>query len=193
VRISDHAIISTGAAALLFPLLRRKTLVPWAASILIDVDHYLWFCAHERSANPLRAMRFFNQAQPPQHSATRLLHHPGVLLVMLALSSRWRWLRLVLLGMVFHAGVDVYHGIRMEEARRNALLRDHETCQRCGAQGGGIVAHLNRQPLVLPSYRAEHLISVCGACHELAHAQGTRFIRELADSSPEMQVRSYRG
>jgi hypothetical protein len=188
VRVSDHVIISTGAAALLFPRLRRKTLVPWAASILIDVDHYLWFCARERSANPLRALRYFNQAQPPQHSATRLLHHPAVLLALLALSGRWRGLRLVLLGMAFHAGLDVYHRIRMEGARRIALRRDLETCQRCGAQGCGIVAHLHRQPLVLPSYRAEHLISLCGACHELAHAQATRFIRELADSSPEIRL-----
>jgi hypothetical protein len=180
VRVSDHALLSTGGALLLYPWLRRKVVVPWAASILIDVDHYLWFCASERSPNPVRAVRYYNQAQPPQHGGTRLLHHPAVLLLLLALSARWRWAGLLLLGMAFHVGLDVYHGARMAEARRAALRRDRGACQRCGARGADVVAHMFHQPPVLPSYRPEYLISLCGECHELAHERGMEFIRDTA-------------
>jgi hypothetical protein len=178
VRVSDHALISTGAAAALYPRLRSKVLVPWAASLLIDVDHYFWFCLHQRSVSPRQAVHFFNQAQPPQHSGTRLLHHPLTLLLLLMISVRWRWAALLLLGMAFHVGLDVYHGARMDEARRAALRRDASTCQRCDARGPDIVAHLWRQPRLLASYRAEHLISLCAQCHELAHTQGIQWTRE---------------
>jgi hypothetical protein len=180
VRVSDHALISAGAAAALYPRLGRKVLVPWAASVLIDVDHYFWFCLHERSVSPRKAVRFFNQAQPPQHSGTRLLHHPVILLLLLLLSFRWRGAALLLLGMAFHVGLDAYHGARMEAIRCAALRRDAATCRRCGAQGADVIAHRWRQPGILPSYRADHLISLCGACHELAHAQGNQWIRESA-------------
>jgi hypothetical protein len=182
VRVSDHALISTGAAAALYPRLRGKVLVPWAASVLIDVDHYLWFCVSQRSLSPRQAVRFFNQAQPPQHSGTRLLHHPVTLLLVLLVSYRWRWAALLLLGMAFHVGLDVYHGARMDEVRRAALRRDAATCQQCGARGPDVVAHVWRQPRLLAAYRVEHLISLCAACHELAHTQGDQRIRASAAS-----------
>lgn len=192
MRVSDHALISTGAAAALYPRLRSRVLVPWAASLLIDVDHYLWFCLHQRSVSPRKAVRFFNQAQPPQHSGTRLLHHPVTLLLVLVVSLRWHWAALLLLGMAFHVGLDVYHGARMDEVRRAALRRDAATCRHCGARGPDVVAHLWRQPRLLAAYRAEHLISLCTECHALAHANGIQFIRELAAPSPEAQTqRSY--
>jgi 5-methylcytosine-specific restriction endonuclease McrA len=169
VRVRDHLLLSTGGAALLYPYLGRRVLVPWSASVFIDVDHYVWFCVHERSVNALRAVRFFNQAQPPQHAGTRLLHHPAVLLLLLVLSARWRWAGLLVTGMAFHVGLDVYHAARLDAARSGALRRDDSTCQRCGAQGPDVVAHQWHQPRLLPSYRPEHLTSLCGACHEAAH------------------------
>jgi hypothetical protein len=175
VRVRDHVLLATGGAAALYPWLRRAVLVPWAASVLIDIDHYLWFCIHERRLRPLAALRFFNQAQPPQHVGTRLLHSPGVLLALALLSARQRWAQLLLLGMGFHAAMDQYHEMRLDQARQAALGRDRFTCQRCGAQGADIVAHLWRQPPLLPSYRIEHFVSLCARCHEKAHAEGTRY------------------
>src|SRR5207237_1082212 len=80
VRIRDHMALSTAGAALLFPWLRGRVLWPWAASIVIDADHYLWFCVQHRRLNPVAAVRYFNQAQPTQHRRTRLFHSPAALL-----------------------------------------------------------------------------------------------------------------
>ena len=171
MRVRDHLLLSTWGAALLYPWLGRRVLVPWSASILIDVDHYLWFCAHERTVNALRAVRFFNQAQPPQHAGTRLLHHPAVLLLLGVLSARWRWAGLLVMGMAFHVGLDIYHAARLDAARCAVLRRDHSTCQHCGAQGSDVVAHQWYQPRFLPSYRPEHLTSLCGECHEAVHGR----------------------
>jgi hypothetical protein len=176
VRVRDHLALSSAGAALLYPRLRGAVLGPWAASILIDVDHYLWFCLQQRRLNPLAAVRFFNQAQPPQHRQTRLLHSPVVLLGLLLLGrlpsapAGRRMTAGVLLGMAFHVALDAYDKARQVPARAAALVRDGWTCQHCGAQGPGVVAHLERQPCLLPSYRPEHLTCLCGACHEAAHA-----------------------
>jgi hypothetical protein len=117
-------------------------------------------------------VRFFNQAQPPQHAGTRALHHPLILPLLVALSVPWRSARLLLMGVVFHISLDIYHQIRLTGARRKTLLRDDFTCQQCGAQGADVIAHLWRQPLLLPSYRTHHFISLCGRCHEAAHSKG---------------------
>jgi uncharacterized protein (TIRG00374 family) len=173
VRVRDHVALTTVGAMLLYPRLKGAALAPWAVGIFLDVDHYLWFCAHERTLSLKKAVRFFNQAQPPQHAGTRALHHPLILPLLVALSVPWRGARLLLMGFVFHVGLDIYHQIRLIGARRKALRRDDFTCQQCGAQGADAIAHLWRQPLLLPSYRTQHFISLCGRCHEAAHSKGT--------------------
>ena len=180
VRVRDHVALSTAGAALLFPRLRGRVLWPWAASILIDADHYLWFCLRQRRLNPVVAVRFFNQAQPPQHRQTRLFHSPAVLLGLLLLGrmqdapTHRRTMAGAFLGMAFHVGLDAYDTARRRQARAAALARDGFTCRHCGARGPGVVAHLAHQPCLLPSYRPEHLMSLCGACHEAAHAAPRR-------------------
>src|SRR5438105_9466689 len=179
MRVRDHITLSTVGAVLLYPRLRGALLGPWAASILIDADHYLWFCLQQRRLNPFAAMRFFNQAQPPQHPQTRLLHSPAVLLALLLLGrmqyapTRRRAAALALLGMAFHVGLDTYDTARRNRARAAALARDGFTCQHCGARGPGVVTHLWHQPRVLPSYRPEPVTSLCGACHDAAHVGQT--------------------
>jgi hypothetical protein len=174
MRVRDHVVVSTAAAALLYPWAGRRVVGGWAASILIDADHYLWFCWRKRSLNPLSAVRFFNQAAPPHHRATRLFHSPGVLLLVLLLGARRRAALPVALGMGLHVAMDVQHEARMAGGRAAALRRDQFTCQECGAIDGSVGAHLWRQPRVFPSYRPQDFISLCARCHEAAHARGCR-------------------
>jgi hypothetical protein len=175
MRVSDHALLSTTAALAVYPLLGRKTLVAWAASIFIDVDHFAWFALDQRSLNPLAAARFFNQAQPPQHLGTRRLHSPDVMIALGIAGLRWPVARLVLAGIVFHGALDVTHKARLRRAREATLARDGYTCRWCGARDATVVAHVWRQPVLLPSYRTEHLVSLCGTCHEKAHTMGHKF------------------
>ena len=175
MRVRDHLALSTLAAAALYPTLKRKALVPWAASLLIDVDHYAWFTIDRGSLSLMEAVRFFNQAQPPQHLATRRLHGPDVLLAVLLASFWWRPLRLVFYGLLFHVSLDVTHSVMTARARRRTLERDHATCRLCGARDASVVAHVWRQPSLMPSYRTKNLVSLCGSCHEVAHAKRIDF------------------
>jgi hypothetical protein len=179
MRVRDHVALSSAVAALLYPRLRRSVLVPWAASIFIDIDHYLWFLARHRRLSPVAAVRFFNDANAPKHSATRPFHHPAVLLPLLLLTRRQRAAVLPLTGMAFHACLDTYHRLRTSDAHANALNRDHFTCQVCGTTGACVVAHVWRQPRLLPSYRLEHFVTLCVGCHDAAHAHRSGAVARL--------------
>jgi hypothetical protein len=171
MRVRDHIALSTAGAVLLQPWLHGGALGLWAGSVLIDVDHYLWFGMRRRRWSPVGAVRFFNEAHPPQHAATRALHTPVAPLALLALSVRRRELLPVALGMVLHITLDLGHEARMDAARSVALHRDGFTCQACGTRGPDVGTHLHGQPCLLPSYRTQNLVSLCGPCHEAAHAE----------------------
>ncbi len=176
MRVRDHVVLSAAGAALLYPWVGRRVLGCWAASILIDADHYVWFCLRQRRLNPLMAVRLFNEAQPPHHPATRLLHNPAVLLIGLLFGIRRERALPVAVGMALHVALDVHHEVRMDEARAAALHRDHFTCQTCGTQGPEVGTHLWQQPPLLPSYGMQNFVTLCSSCHEAAHARGTRSV-----------------
>jgi hypothetical protein len=174
MRVRDHIALSTAGAALLHPWLGRGVLGLWAGSVLIDVDHYAWFCLRHRRCNPRAAVRFFNEAHPPQHSATKLLHSPVAPIAVLLLGARRGWLLPVALGMGMHVALDAHHEARMDEARGAALERDGFSCRACGTRAPHVRTHVRRQPWLLPSYEAENLVALCASCHEDAHACGAR-------------------
>jgi hypothetical protein len=169
VRPRDHIALSTAGAALLAPRLGLGAMGLWAGGVLMDVDHYAWYCIRRKDLSPLAAAHFFGGAHPPQTSATRALHNPIAVLTMAALAARQRRLRPLALGMTLHVGLDARHEARMRRARAEALARDRFLCRSCGTQTRRVDTHLFRQPLLLPSYAAGNLISLCGACHEAAH------------------------
>ena len=174
MRVRDHVGLSTAGAAVLWPWLGRDVLTPWAASILIDSDHYVWFFLSQCRISPVAAVRFFNAADAPHRPATRALHSPVVIAAVLAIGRRRRVARAVVLGMALHVAMDIQHEARMNRARAAALRRDDFTCGPCGARGPHVATHLHRQPLLLPSYRVGDHVTLCDRCHAAAHARGTR-------------------
>jgi 5-methylcytosine-specific restriction endonuclease McrA len=172
MRVRDHIALSTAGAVLLHPWLRRRAIGFWAGSVLIDIDHYLWFCLRQRCCNPLAAMRFFNEAHPPQHAATRVLHTPVAPLAVALVSTHRRSLLPVALGMAVHLTLDLRHELRMDEARAVAMERDNCSCQVCGTRTSHVGTHLRRQPWLLPSYDAQNLVALCAPCHAAAHSRG---------------------
>ena len=170
MRVRDHVLISGAAAALAAPFLGRGAVGLLAGGVLIDADHYAWFCLRHQRLNPLAAARFFNQADPPQHAATRALHAPAALLAAALLGVRFRRLLPVALGMILHGALDAQHTLRMDQVRAVAMVRDGYSCRVCGPGTPAAGTHLYRQPALLPSYRVRNLISLCGPCHEAAHS-----------------------
>jgi hypothetical protein len=169
MRVRDHIVISTAAAALLRPWFGRRVLGLWAGGVLIDADHYLWFCRDQRRLSPAAAVRFFNEGHAPEIPATRVLHRSGALVPLLLLGLPRRRLRPVALGIGMHVALDATHRARMRTARLAALERDGSSCQSCGARVVPVGTHLRRQPWLLPSYDVENLISLCDPCHQRAH------------------------
>ena len=171
MRVRDHIAASLAAAALLRPWAGRGTAGLVAGGVLIDADHYAWFCLRYRRLNPVAAVRFFNEAHPPQHPGTRALHSPVALLVVVGIAIRRPWLLPVVVGMGLHVVLDAQDKRRMGRARAAALERDAFRCRACGSRGAPLDAHVRHQPWLLPSYATQNLVSLCPGCHDAAHAR----------------------
>src|SRR2546421_6767835 len=115
MQIQEHVKLSTAAAVVALPVLKKDTWIPLAASVLIDVDHYLWHAITHRTLSLRAAVRYFGQADPPQLPQARLLHHPLILglLLLIAVGTRSKILSLILLGFLFHVSLDVIHATQM--------------------------------------------------------------------------------
>jgi 5-methylcytosine-specific restriction endonuclease McrA len=174
MRVRDHIALSSTGAALVQPWLRRGAIGFWAGGVLVDVDHYAWVCVRKRLWSPRAAMRFFNEAHPPQHRETRVLHSPVVPLALLVAALRRPALVAVAAGVAVHLALDVHHQTRMDAARAVALERDGFSCQACGSHAPGIGTHLQGQPWLMPSYQPHNLVALCESCHETAHAARSR-------------------
>jgi hypothetical protein len=169
MRVRDHLVVSTLGAALLAHRAGRAAVGLWAGGVLIDADHYFWFCLSHHTVSTRRAIRFFNDAHPPQHAGTRALHSPGALALAGGLALRRARLRPVALGMGMHVLLDACHETRMKRARAAALRRDDFACQACGSRAGDVGTHVWHQPRLMPSYATRNLVSLCPSCHEMAH------------------------
>lgn len=172
MRVRDHLALSSAGAAVLAPCLHGRAAGLWAGGVLLDLDHYVWFCARHRTTDPRAAVRFFNGANVPREPAARLLHSQAALVLMLLLGTRRKWALPIALGAGAHIALDAYHELRMIAAREEALRRDDFVCRGCGTRAADVGTHLWQQPRLLPSYQPQNLVSLCAACHRLAHTDG---------------------
>ncbi len=172
MRVHEHVKLSTAAAVIVAPWLKTDTWIPFAASVLIDVDHYLWHAITYRTLSLRAAVRYFGQADPPQSSEARLLHHPIILVTLLFLAIRLhsRLLALILSGLLFHVCLDAIHVSRVNHLKWTLSQQAHHTCSECGQQYAALQLHtIYVARNLLDRYNPEHFVVLCPTCHELAH------------------------
>ncbi|RME83142.1 MAG: HNH endonuclease [Caldilineae bacterium] len=183
MRLSRHIFISSVAA---LAVARRRAAFPWlawGASILVDVDHYLWYGVQTGRVHPLRAWRHFRQEEVRVIPQGRLLfHHPAVLILLGLLGLRLRPLQEVAAGVLFHNLLDEWNRLwrratRAYRRRRRQKLqiivfaREHYRCQHCGRQGPPLELH-HRLPEALGGRNhPDNLLALCPSCHDRAHGR----------------------
>jgi hypothetical protein len=172
MRIQEHVKLSTAAALLALPWLKKDTWIPFASSLLIDVDHYLWHVVTHRTLSLRAALRYFGQADPPRLPQARLLHHPLILtsLLLIAARTRSRILWLILLGLLFHVSLDVVHMSQMNHLKRSLSEEAENTCPECGQHYEALQLHtVHFTGNLLDRYQPHNFVVLCPACHERAH------------------------
>lgn len=173
MQVQEHLKLSTAAALITAPLLKKDIWIPFTASLLIDVDHYLWHAVTYRTLSLRAAVRYFGQADPPQVPQARLLHHPLVLgaLLFLAVRLRSRVLGLILAGLLFHVSLDIFHVSQMNALKYSLREQANYSCQECGQSYAALQLHtLHFSKNLLDRYKPEYFVVLCPDCHELAHA-----------------------
>ena len=172
MRVQQHIKLSTAAAIVALPWLKQDVLLPLAASLLIDVDHYLWHAVAYRTLSLRAAMRYFTQANPRQRPAAKLFHHPLVLglLLLIAARSRSRILWLILVGMLFHVSLDTIHISQMKHLKQSLDAQANHTCSECGQHFESLQLHTLCIPRnVFDQYNPQHFVVLCPICHQKAH------------------------
>jgi hypothetical protein len=174
MRVQEHIKLSALAATMALPWLGKDVLIPLTASVLIDVDHYLWHAVTFRTLSLRKAVKYFGQADPPQLKEARLLHHPLVLglLLLIAMHTRSRFLMLILAGLILHVSLDVVHITHMQSLKQSLSEEAHCICPECGEQCEALQLHTTYfSPCMLHRYKAENFVVLCPTCHEKAHSE----------------------
>ncbi len=76
MRVQEHVKLSTLAAVVALPWLGKDVVIPLTASVLIDVDHYLWHAVTYRTLSLRAAIQYFGQADPPQRKEAQVTTSP---------------------------------------------------------------------------------------------------------------------
>ncbi len=180
MHIREHVQLSAAAALIAAPWLKQEVAIPFAASILIDVDHYAWHVVTHRTFSLRAAMKYFGQADPPQLRQMRLLHSPVVLgiMLLLALRTRSRFLWLVLAGLLFHVSLDAIYVTQMSHLKKTLSEQAQQRCTECGKEYDALQLHtVYVTPNILDRYNPRHFVVLCPVCHEDAHST----VREPVD------------
>jgi hypothetical protein len=183
VRIQDHLKISAAASLFALPCLKQDVIIPFAASILIDVDHYLWHAIERRTLSLRAALRYFGRPNPPRLARQRLLHHPLVLALLLVVAARFRsrLLRLILAGLIFHVCLDAFHMSRVGYLKRSLSEQADYICPACGQRYAALQLHSDRPARnILDRYKRRHFIVLCPTCHSQAHIGGRKKLSSQA-------------
>lgn len=173
MRVQEHIKLSTAAAVVALPWLKKDIWIPFVASIGIDVDHYLWHVVTHRTLSLRAAVRYFGQADPPRLSGAKFLHQPWVLGLLLCTASltRSRILWLILAGMLFHVSLDIIHNSQMSYLKRSLSEQATYTCPACGQHYEALQLHtVHVAKNFLDRYNPQHFVVLCPSCHEKAHA-----------------------
>jgi endogenous inhibitor of DNA gyrase (YacG/DUF329 family) len=172
MRIQEHVKLSTAAALVVLPWLKKDVWIPFTASIFIDVDHYLWHVVTHGTLSLREAVRYFEQANPPRQGQAKFLHHPIVLggLLLLAVRTRSRILWLILAGLLFHVSLDTVHVTQMKRLKRSLSERASYVCPACGKPHDALQLHtVHFARNLLERYNSRHYVVLCPTCHEQAH------------------------
>ncbi|HLX55587.1 MAG TPA: hypothetical protein VKR83_01040 [Ktedonobacteraceae bacterium] len=172
MRIQEHVKLSTAAAVAVLPWLRQDVWIPLAASIGIDIDHYLWHAVTQRTLSLRAAVRYFGQADPPRSPQAKFLHQPVVLgtLLFIALRLRSRLLFLILGGLLFHVSLDVIHISQMSWLKKSLSQQAKGCCPACGRAQAALQLHtVHYAGNVLERYAPRNFVVLCPECHEKIH------------------------
>ena len=173
MHVREHVQLTAAAALIAAPWLKQDVAIPFAASILIDVDHYVWHVVTHRTFSFRAAMKYFGQADPPQLRRARVLHSPLVLglLLVLALRTRSRFLWLLLAGLLFHVSLDAIHVTQMGHLKKTLSEQAQQRCGACGKEYAALQLHtVYVARNILDRYNPRHFVVLCPVCHEEAHS-----------------------
>lgn len=92
-----------------------QALIILASSILIDVDHYMFYIVRKRDYSLIKAYYFFKNL-PKDHKPIMQIFHTVEFMIFLAVLSYFNFYPLlILVGILFHSLTDLYYMISRKQ------------------------------------------------------------------------------
>jgi hypothetical protein len=175
-----HLFLSTAAAIAAYPWLGRRVVVPWAASLLIDLDHAPAYIRQHGLASLAAIWRHYRNGQGDARQ--HILHRWPLILAGLAATPLLQLFGLAAAGLAFHRLLDDGHGLLQPAWRRrrwrlsargrlhaHVHRRDGDACRLCGVRGVPLELHHLVAEGQGGANKPDNLISVCRPCHRALH------------------------
>lgn len=179
---AKHIVLTTAAALGARRRLGRFPWIFWAAGILADVDHFLWYAVRHGDPNPLAAWRHFTTEETlaPDHRLP--LHRYELILPALLFARSLHLLGEGAAGLAFHRLLDDVTALwrvggrswrrRQRQRLQNIVFaRAGYVCQGCGATGVPLELHHRLPERWGGPNRPHNLVALCRPCHDRAHGR----------------------
>jgi len=129
MKIQYHAVLGVPAACALIPVLGTYSAVFFAATVLVDSDHYLDYLYRNKFKDySIRGLftyhkLIYDKAKENNFLGLSLGHTVEFLLLVYAAGAvtDWIWLKAVLWGIIFHMLVDIIHMFQQKRPYRRCL------------------------------------------------------------------------
>ncbi len=201
MRPSWHIAFSTTVAFTWHLRRRRFPLLWWLASLLVDIDHYVWYGLttgrwHIKSAWYGSRTEEFRLRHP------RMPFHRWTLVGFLLLIGKWQpKVSAAAWGVGFHLLLDEvgrmhpriayrYRQWRYHRLWRKIVAQRGHRCEHCGTSEGILELH-HRVPESLGGrFTPDNLVLLCPACHDRAHARLPRSLlaKKRTSTRPEAGI-----
>jgi hypothetical protein len=126
MRIEHHLLGGCVVAAVVdWQVSVQAGLLAMAASVLIDVDHYLWYAIRFRDASLRRAARFYAAAEADKHYCVCVFHTVEAACLYALCLWMGGWPAWIAVGCLAHILLDVLQGLLDGRlmARKWSLIR----------------------------------------------------------------------
>lgn len=136
--LTQHLAITAAAATVLAPLWSAEEILLFAAgSVLIDVDHYLFYAVRCRRFDVRGMFRYFDEVEKIEKSIPYLglclFHTLDFFLLVAILAGYYPLLLSLLVGLIFHFVIDLIDLIRKEVPFIRAFFLVEHLVRRRGA------------------------------------------------------------
>jgi len=124
-----HFLFGLIFSAILFPIVKWNSLIILMASVLIDVDHYLYYVFKVRKFNLKKSFNYFYMGEFGEKKLLFVFHTVEFWVILLIASLYFHILFYFLIGIMFHMFLDLFNIKKKKLSLVHHFVKKHQTSE----------------------------------------------------------------